>query len=302
MRWGGVVVSRYHYVRGRVGARQAQTCSSSSVANVVQQFCEKGNLLELFHLWLDLNQIEGMEGGTYPGRFLPPEIWGLVFTHLDLPWRALARNVCHLWHDFVQFNESATRAMARTFVDGGHLSCLLWLLHNTPQVIKKDSLIQLAATRGDLAIVKALRERDKTVYSYLLSDALKGGHIEVALWLRENGCEWDQDTCGALAALGRIDVFEDAFQNGCPLNIRACLSAAEKGHIHVLNWLKARGCLRLDLWNSATADSTRFKKIFKWLQKEQGDAELIKKSDTTYWAARWGNLRALKWLLKRGWP
>ncbi len=124
-------------------------------------------------------------GETHPFPFLPPEIWGLVFTHLDLPWRA--RYVCHLWHDLIRFDENATRAMARTFVAGagGHLSCLLWLLHTTPQVRKKDSLMQLAATRGDLAILKALRERVKTPYSYLLSDALKGG----ATSRLHGGCE-----------------------------------------------------------------------------------------------------------------
>lgn len=46
-------------------------------------------------------------------------------------------------------------------------------------------------------------------------EAARAGHLEVLVWARENGCDWDASTCSA---------------------------AAENGHLAVLNWVRENGC------------------------------------------------------------
>ena len=45
--------------------------------------------------------------------------------------------------------------------------------------------------------------------------AAEGGHLEMLLWARANGCPWDE---------------------------RSCMGAAEGGHLEVLQWARANGC------------------------------------------------------------
>ncbi len=42
-----------------------------------------------------------------------------------------------------------------------------------------------------------------------------GGHLEVLVWARANGCEWDDRTCAWAAQNGHPEVLEWARANGC---------------------------------------------------------------------------------------
>ena len=47
-------------------------------------------------------------------------------------------------------------------------------------------------------------------------------------WVRENGCQWDQDTCFAAVAEGHGDVLRWAREHGCPWNAWSRDRAAAK--------------------------------------------------------------------------
>jgi uncharacterized protein YabN with tetrapyrrole methylase and pyrophosphatase domain len=50
-----------------------------------------------------------------------------------------------------------------------------------------------------------------------------GGHLEVLLWARANGCPWDEEACMEAATGGRLHVLQWARANGCPWDREAIL-------------------------------------------------------------------------------
>ena len=65
---------------------------------------------------------------------------------------------------------------------------------------------------------------------------LRGGKQAsgVLQWARENGCDWDSDTCSSAAQGGHLGVLQWARENGCEWNYMTCCAAAEGGHLGVL--------------------------------------------------------------------
>ena len=53
---------------------------------------------------------------------------------------------------------------------------------------------------------------------------------------------WDRDTCSAAALGGHLEVLQWAHANGCLWDIRTCHKAAEGGYLKVILWARANGC------------------------------------------------------------
>ena len=64
--------------------------------------------------------------------------------------------------------------------------------------------------------------------------------VALLRWARENGCPWDERTCAAAAAGGKLEVLKWARENGCPWDESTCAAAAAGGHLEVLQWALAR--------------------------------------------------------------
>jgi len=60
--------------------------------------------------------------------------------------------------------------------------------------------------------------------------------------LRENGCEWDSDTCSAAAEGGHLSTLQWARENGFEWDSDTCLAAARGGHLSALQWARENGC------------------------------------------------------------
>ena len=57
----------------------------------------------------------------------------------------------------------------------------------------------------------------------------------------ENGLPRNRvGVCEALARTGNLDLLRLAREMGCPFHIRTATAAAERGHLHVLKWIRAR--------------------------------------------------------------
>jgi hypothetical protein len=72
------------------------------------------------------------------------------------------------------------------------------------------------------------------------SDMASRGYLEVLMWLRENGCEWNADVCAEAARGDHLDVLKWAYENGCPADERVAESAAEAGQHEMLQWALER--------------------------------------------------------------
>jgi len=79
--------------------------------------------------------------------------------------------------------------------------------------------------------------------------AAAGGHLEVLMWAREHGCNWDEFTCAFAAEGGHLEVSQWVREHGCPWEEHipesdrdCCALAAQGGHLEVLKWLHEHNC------------------------------------------------------------
>ena len=93
--------------------------------------------------------------------------------------------------------------------------------------------------------------------------------LELLKWIREEKkCEWDEDTIGAAAEQGNLEMVKYCVANECPIDEMACVFAASEGHLEVLKYLHEEVKAP---WGSGTAD----------------------------WAAGYGHLHILEYLVER---
>eukprot|EP01052_Picozoa_sp_SAG31_P036204 SAG31_NODE_4482_length_3197_cov_2.463202_5_plen_114_part_00 len=90
-------------------------------------------------------------------------------------------------------------------------------------------------------------------------------------WARENGCEWDEDTCVGAARGGHVHVLEWCYEQGCAnWNARTCRAAAIAGQLDVLKWVEARSLP----WSKAEcrkmAVELRHPQLVKWIDSIDG--------------------------------
>jgi hypothetical protein len=80
---------------------------------------------------------------------------------------------------------------------------------------------------------------------YLRSAATKG-QLEVLKWARDNGCDWNSDTCSSAARGGQLDLLKWLRDNGCDWDYKTAAYAAEGGHLDLLKWALGIGAEILD--------------------------------------------------------
>jgi hypothetical protein len=127
------------------------------------------------------------------------------------------------------------------------------------------------------------------------SIAARYGALATLQWLRENGCDWDTNTCRAAAEGGHLAVLQWARANGCDWNSNACMWAAKGGHLHVLQWARANGCD----WDKHTcmwAAGGGHLHVLQWARANGCDWDHV----TCMWAAKGGHLHVLQWARANG--
>ena len=73
----------------------------------------------------------------------------------------------------------------------------------------------------------------------LCDEACIRGYVSTLKWARQNGCDWDSDTCKFAAWNGHLNCLQWARQNGCDWGRSACLIRARfYEHSHVVEWIK----------------------------------------------------------------
>ena len=113
-------------------------------------------------------------------------------------------------------------------------------------------MLKLARANGALWDVWAWNSK-------LCAHAAKGGHLEVLLWARKQGCAWNEGTCTWAAHNGHLEVLQWARANGCPWNRDTLIEARAGVHPEVLNWAIANGALHSSF---PTSKSTTFEGMF----------------------------------------
>ena len=72
--------------------------------------------------------------------------------------------------------------------------------------------------------------------------AAEYGQLDGLKWLRENGCDWNSETCIAAAKGGHLSILQWARPKGrCDWDSATYSAAAGGGYLFILQWLRAKG-------------------------------------------------------------
>jgi hypothetical protein len=126
--------------------------------------------------------------------------------------------------------------------------------------------------------------------------AIANGYTALSRWAREQGCSWDMFSWVAAEGTGDLDTLEWLHTGECPRNsLNSGRAAAQKGHVHVLQWLcEHHYTLSLDMLT--TAAQYGHISVLQWARNHyfQWDNHICAT------AALYGQLQVLQWARANG--
>jgi len=120
-----------------------------------------------------------------------------------------------------------------------------------------DDVCFIAATYGNLEILKYAYERGCPLTIEVMNAAATNGYLNIIIWLREHGCEWNELTCSACVRFRQTNILKwlrdiNNFRSSCslasnetelcPWNVETCYRAMEYGYLDVLKFAIENGC------------------------------------------------------------
>ena len=165
-----------------------------------------------------------------------------------------------------------------------------------------------AAGQGNLEVLKFLVDAGCPwdVNGATVTAASSEGHLETVKWLVSQGAPWSEsgETCTAAAGGGHTGVLRFLIEAGCPPDDMTCASAAMRGHLDTLRWLRSLSppC-PLDVgspWTCHSVASAGHLDVLKFLIEKEGCA--WDNEHSCFAAAQNGHLDVLKYLCREGVP
>jgi len=99
----------------------------------------------------------------------------------------------------------------------GYLGILKWIRYSVPGW---NSFLYNVGTQVGLArVFNVIIPSEYEWNSVTCSSAAAGGHLEVLIWLRSEGCGWDSMTTFWAAENGHLTVLKWACSNGCEITV-----------------------------------------------------------------------------------
>lgn len=198
---------------------------------------------------------------------------------------------------------------------GNHIECVRWLCTHDKGHANARTL-QWATVQGNLEMIKLQYAFGATADAACVYEAARHGHLDCLLYfvghmdtdyhyhhLMEAAVTTPKMNIDLVRwVLSRYDAgdWEGFLTMAHPFLPRAIESAAEYGHIEVLELARQRGCWGGEFTGgamSAAAEEDQLETL-KWLRKHGCEWN----EDTCEQAARYGALASLKWLREQGCP
>ena len=177
----------------------------------------------------------------------------------------------------------------------GHLETLKWLQENTvclkpqrlldlaarhhsPEILRwvmtsrgetpvLDDLI-CAAHRGCLSNLKILFNLMPCAPRINVMGAVAGGHLDVAIWLKQNGGIFTNDVIDVAAENGHLHMVQFLYAHKLgECSTRAMEMAAYNGHLHLVKWIVANQPSKLCRRGMVGAFAGGHLKIARWLRE-----------------------------------
>jgi hypothetical protein len=118
--------------------------------------------------------------------------------------------------------------------------------------------------------------------------------LELLKWIREEKkCEWDYRTINVAARQGNLEMVKYCVANECPIDTRACASAAIDGHLECLKYLSEEVKAPWDFRTADWAAENGHLHILEYLVERKYDRY---NERACWWAAEDGHLDCLKYL------
>lgn len=150
--------------------------------------------------------------------------------------------------------------------------------------------------------------------SYVCLFTAQKGDLQMLKWLRERNVPWNNYTCAAAAEFGHYELFVWAYENGCPVNDKTIMKAAEHGHLEIIEFLFFKKYNITSFSIAPAAKKASYRVIY-----EDNDYALIGNAqfNVLMWAAskgiyfdehaynfaaEGGNLQMLEWFKRCGIP
>ena len=173
---------------------------------------------------------------------------------------------------------------------------------------EETKLACYAAKHGHIQVFKLSEPKDNNNNKRHIIDACtlaaKGGQLEMLKWARNNGYQWSSRTFKMASRNGNLDILNYLANNNCPMNGNAnangngttdtddiTLTAAQAGHLHVLQWARSKGYP----WNTNTCSISAQLGHLQILQWATAEGCPCDQQICTQEAAKAGHLDILKW-------
>jgi len=171
--------------------------------------------------------------------------------------------------------------------------------HTPDDVLLRD--LRLALKKNDFpaadAILIARPDLKKHFYRTQIRDAVANNNIDMVKFLRSHNFPWDERVCATAAQHGHLHILQWAHENGCPWDEKVCANAAYKGHLHVLQWAHDKGCPLSRTLCAAAADGGQLNTL-QWAHEHGCPWDTW----TCFTAAIGGHLEVLQWAREHGCP
>lgn len=136
-----------------------------------------------------------------------------------------------------------------------------------------SSALYLAASTGRLEVVKwMIEERDFSLCEYTMECTVKGGHLELAKYLKSKDCDWCAKTIFKAICANQVEMVDWLIRSGCPVGIlNPIAEAAQRGNKEMIICLRKLG-MRWTEYAYECAEREGYDDLCKWM-KENGCPE-----------------------------
>ena len=202
---------------------------------------------------------------------------------------AVGSNNLELCYFLECHNAKVTLKCTELAVKAHNFPLFQWLFSKQCPVYPTATIVT-AAANGNMEVLDWIPESEYQD-SNSCTAAAKTGNLELVLWTRERGCDWDESTAAAAAESGNLDVLRYVLENKCPYGSNLSIHVAKSGSIEGLKYIEELGLpIRSGCYGSAAEKGNL--ELLEWLLQKG----VPKTEFACDYAAAKGDLKTLKWL------
>ena len=232
-----------------------------------------------------------------PFLWLDNDALSILYTYVDLPFAL--RLTCRQLRDA---HPGFTKSRYRDVVSSEPL--VSWAIDNGAARHAGGALAEAAAAAGNLPVLQYVHIFTNLVLKRNLTEAAAAnGHLAVLRWLRERECPWDEEACNQAAERGHMHILNYAFDNNAPMPERdmgmLLRKAAKHGHMECVRWMhNVKHCALTHATYDGAASGGQLE-MLKWMDAR--DPKLGTRESSIF-AADAGSVECLRYLQRRhGW-